>query len=88
MESSLGNEAIVSKHGKVVKKDVLAPVIVNYAKYTPVDGGVRIIVVICVDMGGSVPNWVSNLIAKRHAQNPILQSNFMMSGKIEKDEKE
>jgi|LakMenE01Jun11ns_1017448.scaffolds.fasta_scaffold7259126_1 hypothetical protein len=55
MESSLGNEAIVLKHGKVVKKDVLSPVIVNYAKYTPVNGGVRIVVVICIDMGGSVP---------------------------------
>ena len=55
MESSQGNEAIVLKHRKVVKKDVLAPVIINYAKYTPVVSGVKITVVICVDMGGSVP---------------------------------
>lgn len=58
MESSQFNEELVKKHIAVIKKDILAPVIINYAKYTPCDGGVRIVVVICIEMGGSVPTMV------------------------------
>ena len=58
MESSQFTDDLVTKHKKVIKKDVLAPVIMNYAKYTPCDGGVKIEVVICIGMGGSVPTMV------------------------------
>lgn len=46
---------MVKKHTKVLKKDVLAPVVINYTKYTPFEGGIRITHVICVELGGSAP---------------------------------
>ena len=82
MASSLGNEAFLKKYEKKIGSDVCAPVRMNYAKYTPCDGGVKIEVVLCIEFGGSIPQMFKDKAAERHANNPITLSTFMMEGKM------
>ena len=54
--SSRGNEAQVAEFAKVIGKNVVAILHVQFARYTPYEGGMDIVTVVCSDPAGSIPD--------------------------------
>ena len=50
-------------------KDVLCHSVVSYQKFEPMEdgSGVRISVVICIDLGGHMPDMVKNKVAEQNS---------------------
>ena len=56
--SSRGTEQVVTEQAKVIKKNVVANSICNYTKLTPTADGCEWNSVMCIDIGGSVPDMM------------------------------
>ena len=56
ISSSQGSEAVVAAQAKEIKKDVVGHNIVNYMSIKPVEGGCEVWAVLCIDIGGSMPD--------------------------------
>ena len=50
-----------------IGKDVLAHSFVVYQKAEPCDGGVRFTCVFCIELGGSLPDFIKKKIAEEQA---------------------
>ena len=83
--SSRGTEAHVAANQKAIGKDVLANLIISFARYTPFEGGIDIVTVMCSDPSGSIPDAMKNKAATRNAQQPVNLANFMLTGAIPSD---
>ena len=83
ISSSQGTDAIVSQQASEIKKDVVANTIVNYAQFRPIEGGCEVWTVLCLDIGGSIPDSLKrqgaseqiegiekNLYSVRHGKPP------------------
>eukprot|EP00923_Selenidium_pygospionis_P022542 GHVN01038974.1.p1 GENE.GHVN01038974.1~~GHVN01038974.1.p1 ORF type:complete len:266 (+),score=35.68 GHVN01038974.1:108-905(+) len=82
LASCKGNESIVDEYKSKFGKDVIAEPKINYSKYTPYDGGVNIEMLICVDVKGSIPNFIKKLMCYKHAQAPKMLYEYLVLGKI------
>ena len=69
LNTSQGNEKFVEDNKKLLEKDVLCTLVVGYSRMTArSDGtGVDILEVICVDIGGSLPDMIKKQIAKSNS---------------------
>ena len=56
ISSSEGSEQVVKQHEKQIKKSVVGNTIVNYYHMRPLQDAVEIWVVLCLDIGGSIPD--------------------------------
>ena len=78
--SSKGCEAHVAACAKEIGKNVLANLILSFARYTPYEGGMDIVTIMCSDPAGSIPDAMKNKQATRNAQQPVNLANFMLTG--------
>ena len=78
--SSKGCEPFIQKHAKIIGKNVIGRGILIYEKYTPYEGGYDITTVTCVDPAGSIPGFLKDFVAKKHAEAPVTLYNLMMFG--------
>ena len=85
MSSSKGCDELVTKHAKIIGKNVVGRGIIVYEKYTPYEGGYDICTVTCVDPAGSIPGFIKDYNAAKHAESPCTLANFMIHGKVAKD---
>ncbi len=83
--SSKGTEALAAANQALIGKNVLAASIIQFARYVPVSGGYQIITVTCADPAGSIPQFLKDKQATRHANAPINLANFMLSGATPSD---
>ena len=58
--SSRGCEAHVAACQKEIGKNVLANLILSFARYTPYEGGIDIVTMLCSDPAGSIPDAMKN----------------------------
>ena len=65
--SGKGCEAHVTANAKAIGKDVMANSVIQGVRFTPFEGGIEITNVICMDIGGSVPDMMKNKMATRNA---------------------
>ena len=85
IQSSKGCEEFVTAHAKSIGKNVVASNHINYACYTPIEGGYEIATVMCADPAGSIPDVLKNKFANRTAQQPYILGNFMLTGALPTD---
>ena len=78
--SSKGTEALEAQHSKVIGKNVLARSIIQFTRFTPVEGGFKITNVTCADPAGSIPDFLKNKLAAKHANGPVQLADFMLTG--------
>ena len=83
--SSKGCESHVAACQKDIGKNVLATLIISFARYTPYEGGIDIVTVMCSDPAGSIPDAMKNKQAARNAQQPVNMANFMLTGAVPSD---
>ena len=82
VSSSRGTEDLAKKHAGAVGKNVLANLIIQFARFIPVDGGMDIVTVICADPAGSIPDGMKTKQAGKHALQPHTLANFMLTGAV------
>ena len=56
LSSSLNTDQVAEQQAKAIGKNVLANNIINYSKLVPVENGCEWTSVLCVDIGGSIPD--------------------------------
>ena len=64
----------------MIGTNVIGRGILFYEKYTPYEGGYDMTTVSCVDPAGSIPKFLKNFTAKKHAYVPLEIYNLMMFG--------
>ena len=65
ISSSRGTDEIVSQQAQVIKSNVVGNNVVNYMKLTPTRDGCDLQTVLCVDIGGSIPDYLKRQSAER-----------------------
>ena len=65
--TSKGMKAIEEANTAKIGKDVLAHSFVVYQKAEPCDGGIRFTCVFCIELGGSLPDFIKKKIAEEQA---------------------
>ena len=58
MSSSRGTDEIIDQQDRVIKSNVIGNNVINYTKLTPTATGCDWVSVICVDIAGSIPDFV------------------------------
>ena len=70
--SSKATDSLVAAHQSVIGKNVLARSIIQFARYTPVAGGFEVTTVTASDPAGSIPQFLKDKQATRHANSPVM----------------
>ena len=78
--STKGNEKLVEKHAKVIGKNVLVTLYINFAMYKEIEGGYEITTVMCASPNGSIPQALINKQAAKNASQPYNLWNLMVNG--------
>ena len=80
--SMRGNEKLVEEYQHRLSQDVLGYALMNYSKYTPYDGGCYIEMCLCLDVKGSIPNFMKNLLSYKQANAPREFWEFIVNGAV------
>ena len=83
--SSKGTDALVASNQALIGKNVLARSIIQFARYVAVAGGYHITTVTASDPAGSIPQFLKDKQATRHANSPVVLANFMLTGATPSD---
>ena len=65
ISSSRGTDEVVSQQSQVIKSNVVGNSVINYMKLTPTRDGCDLQTVLCVDIGGSIPDYLKRQSAER-----------------------
>ena len=77
-----GNEDIIEEYSHRFTKDVVANGVMNYCKYTPYEGGCYVEMCLIIDVKGSIPNWMKNLMSYKQANAPREFWDYMVNGAV------
>ena len=71
MSTSKGMKPIEQANVQLQGKDVLSHTVMVYQKYEPLEdgSGVRISAVICIDIAGSIPDFMKSKIAEQNSKS-------------------
>ena len=75
-----GNESLHEEFSYRFANDVIGYGLMNYSKYTPYDGGVLVEMCLCLDVKGSVPKFLKNLMSYKMANAPRDFWEFLVNG--------
>ena len=82
INSSHGNEDLITKYKEKIGKDVVANQIIGSVKIAPIADGVEITNVVCSDPGGLIPDFVKKTIAKRQTNNARFLVDYLLNGVV------
>ena len=82
MNSSKGNEGLYGVHKDKTGKSVIADLMIQYTKITPIEGGMELISVSQMDPNGMLPGFVKNKMAKRLGLNLYFVVDYLINGTI------
>ena len=83
--SSRGTEDFEKKHASLIGSNVVAKSVIQYARFATVPGGIEITNITAVDPAGSIPQFLKDRVAKRHARSGIVIADFILHGTIPTD---
>ena len=82
MNSSKGNEGLYDAHKDKTGKAVIADLVIQYTKITPIEGGMELVAVSQMDPNGMLPGFVKNKMAKRLGLNLYFVVDYLINGTI------